>query len=379
MIRSIKVRLEPNNKQRTKLFGSAGVARWAYNWTLEQQENNYKSGGKFIKDGDLRKKLTALKQNDPNYQWLYDYSNNITKQAIKDACQAYKDFFKGKTKKPRFKSKKRSKPSFYQDTEKIKFSDTHVYIEKVGWVRLSERGKIPTNTTYKNPRITFDGVHWYVSVGYDVQKPSVVLNSHTLGIDVGIKDLVVCSDGRVFPNINRTKEIRKLEKRLRRLQRKCSRKYEMNKIQEKGGAIRYVKTRNIAKLERQMQKIRIRLEHKRMDYENQVVNELVRTKPSRIVMEHLNIRGMMKNRHLSKAIQQQRLYTLKQKIKHKCEWYGIEFVEANQWYASTKTCHSCGYLKKSLHLSERIFRCDKCGLEIDRDLNASINLSTYPA
>jgi putative transposase len=154
MIRSIKVRLEPNNKQRTKLFGSAGVARWAYNWTLEQQENNKKSGGKFIKDGDLRKKFTALKQNDPNYQWLYDYSNNITKQAIKDACKAYKDFFQGKTKKPRFKSKKRSKPSFYQDTEKIKFSDTHVYIEKVGWVRLSERGKIPTNTKYYNPRIT---------------------------------------------------------------------------------------------------------------------------------------------------------------------------------------------------------------------------------
>ncbi|OSX53156.1 RNA-guided endonuclease InsQ/TnpB family protein [Anoxybacillus ayderensis] len=379
MIRSIKVRLEPNNKQRTKLFGSAGVARWAYNWTLEQQENNKKSGGKFIKDGDLRKKLTALKQNDPNYKWLYDYSNNITKQAIKDACKAYKDFFKGKTKKPRFKSKKRSKPSFYQDTEKIKFSDTHMYIEKVGWVRLSERGKIPTNTKYYNPRITFDGVHWYVSVGYDVPKPSVALNSHTLGIDVGIKDLAVCSDGRVFPNINRTKEIKKLEKRLRRLQRKCSRKYEMNKMQEKGGAVRYVKTRNITKLERQMQKIQIRLEHKRMDYENQVVNELVRTKPSRIVMEHLNIRGMMKNRHLSKAIQQQRLYTLKQKIKHKCEWFGIEFVEADRWYPSTKMCHSCGHIQPKIKLSDRVFRCDHCGMEMDRDLNASINLSTYPA
>ncbi|KHF26940.1 putative transposase DNA-binding domain protein [Anoxybacillus sp. BCO1] len=218
-----------------------------------------------------------------------------------------------------------------------------------------------------------------MSVGYDVPKPSVALNSHTLGIDVGIKDLAVCSDGRVFPNINRTKEIKKLEKRLRRLQRKCSRKYEMNKIQEKGGAVRYVKTRNIAKLERKMQKIQIRLEHKRMDYENQVVNELVRTKPSRIVMEHLNIRGMMKNRHLSKAIQQQRLYTLKQKIKHKCEWFGIEFVEADRWYPSTKMCHSCGYIQPKIKLSDRVFRCEHCGMEMDRDWNASINLSTYPA
>lgn len=222
-------------------------------------------------------------------------------------------------------------------------------------------------------------MHWYVSVGYDIQKPLIALNSHTLGIDVGIQNLAVCSDGRAFQNINKTKEIKKLEKRLRRLQRQCSRKYEMNKIQEKGGAVRYVKTRNIAKLERQMQKMRIRLEHKRVDYENKVVNELVRTKPSRMVMEDLNIQGMMKNRHLSKAIQQQRLYMLKQKIKHKCEWHGIEWVEADRWHPSSKTCSSCGDVKQSFKLSERIFRCEACGLEMDRDLNASINLSRYPA
>jgi len=379
MIRSIKVKLEPNNRQRTKLLGSAGVARWAYNWALEQQENNHKNGGKFIKDVDLRKKLTHLKQNEPNYKWLYDYSNNITKQAMKDACEAYKNFFKGKAKKPRFKSKKRSKPSFYQDTAKIKFTNTHVYIEKVGWVRLSEKGKIPTNTKYYNPRVTFDGVDWYISVGYDVQKPIVTLNSHTLGIDVGIKDLVICSDGRVFRNMNKTKEIKKLEKRLCRLQRKCSRKYEMNKIQDKGGKYRYVKTRNIAKLERKMQKIRIRIKNKRMDYENKIVNELVRTKPTRIVMENLNIHGMMKNRHLSKAIQQQRLYTLKQKIKQKCEWYGIEFIEADRWYPSTKMCSSCGHIQSSIKLSDRVFRCEACGVSLDRDINASINLSKYPA
>ncbi|WP_368483961.1 RNA-guided endonuclease InsQ/TnpB family protein [Geobacillus sp. LEMMY01] len=246
-------------------------------------------------------------------------------------------------------------------------------------MRLSERGKIPTNAKYYNPRVAFDGVHWYISVGFEVNSQTTALTQNSLGIDVGVKHLAVCSNGKIYPNINQTKRVKKLEKRLRRLQRKCSRKYEMNKIQEKGGKFRYVKTRNITKLEKQIQKLRVRITNIREDYEHKVSNELVRTKPARIVMEDLNIKGMMKNRHLSKAIQDQRLYAFKQKIKYKCEMYGIEFIEADPWYPSSKTCSACGHVKKTLTLSERIFVCDACGISIDRDLNASINLSKYTA
>jgi putative transposase len=227
---------------------------------------------------------------------LYDYSNNIAKQAIKDLCDAYKKFFNGKANKPKFKSKKRNKPSFYQDTAKIKFSDTHVYIEKVGWILLSEKGEIPVQAKYVNPRVTFDGVHGYISVSFEVDSPNEALSNELLGMDVGVKYFVVCSNGTIYPNVTQSKRLKRLEKRFRRLQRKCSRKYERNKIQEEGGVIRYVKTRNMTKLETQMQKLRIQMKNIRKDYEKGS-NELVRTKPARIIMEDLNIKGIMKNRH----------------------------------------------------------------------------------
>jgi putative transposase len=193
MIKALKVRLEPNNKQMSKLFQSAGVARWAYNWTLAKQAENYASGGKFIRNGDLRKELTLLRQTE-EYKWLNNYSNNITKQAVKDACDAYCKFFKGLVEKPKFKSRKKSPPKFYQDTEKTKFKGGKVRLEKIGWVRLSEIGRIPENTKYTNPRVKFDGVHWYISVGIEVEQESVELTDESIGIDVGIKDLAVCSN-----------------------------------------------------------------------------------------------------------------------------------------------------------------------------------------
>ena len=371
MITSIKVRLEPNNKQNSKMFQSSGTARWAYNWALNRQQENYKQGNKFLQDGVLRKELTQLKKTE-NLKWLNNYSNNITKQAVKDACNAYKNFFKGLADRPRFKSKKKAKPSFYQDIGKIKFSKTHVRFEKIGLVRLSEKNRIPVNAKYKNPRCTFDGVHWYISVGIEAENIKPKLTTESIGVDLGIKDLAICSNKMTFKNINKTSKVNKLEKKMRKLQRRVSKKYLINK---KGRS--YVKTSNVIKLEKTIKKVYKRLDNIRTNYIHQVITKIVKAKPSRVVMEDLNVTGMMKNRHLSKAVAQQNFYKFIQTMKYKCEKYGIEFIQADRFYPSSKTCHECGHIKKDLKLSDRTYICSECGCVIDRDYNASINLSRY--
>lgn len=371
MIVSMKVRLEPNRKQNTKLFRNSGTARFIYNWTLAKQEKNYKSGGKFISDNDLRKELTQLKKTD-ELKWLNTVSNNVAKQAVKDGCDAYKKFFKKLAEKPRFKSRKKSKPSFYNDNEKIKFTPTHVQLEKLGKVKMSERNRIPTDSKYSNPRIGFDGMNWYVSVGVLWNPEEMELTDESIGIDLGIKDLAICSNGMTFKNINKTRTIRKKEKKLRRLQHRVSRKYQMNKE-----GVSYVKTRNIVKLEKRIRKAHKTLDNIRTDYRHKATTEIVKTKPSRIVMETLNVKGMMKNRHLSKAVAQQGFFEFKTMMRYKAERSGIEFVEADKWFPSSKTCSDCGYEKPKLSLSEREFNCESCGSVIDRDKNASRNLSAY--
>ncbi|MBR9656181.1 transposase [Bacillus cereus] len=363
-----KVRIKPNKEQEFQLWKSVGTARWAYNWALAKQEENHKNGGKFISDGFLRKELTALKQTE-EYAWLYDVSNNIAKQAIKDACEAYKRFFKGVVEKPLFKSKRKSKPSFYNDNIKLKVKEKQVLIEKVGWVKISE--KLPLGVKYFNPRVSFDGKYWYLSVGIEQVVEKEQLTDVSLGIDIGIKELAYCSDGQKKKNINKTKVVRQAEKRLRRLQRQVSRKYEMNK---EGN--RFVKTSNIIKIEQKIRQLHRRLSNIRKNHLHQSTNEIVKTKPFRIVMETLHIQGLMKNRHVAKAIAKQCLYEFKRQMQYKCEKYGIEFVEADTWYPSSKMCSNCGSIKKELKLSDRIYKCT-CGHEMDRDLNAAINLSRY--
>ena len=226
MIKTIRVMLIPNNKQKTKLFQYANTARFAYNWTLGKEQENYKNGGKFISDGDLRKEFTQLKKTN-DYFWLNNVSNNVTKQAIKDACEAYRNFFKGYTKFPRFKSKKHSVPKFYQDNLKIQFTDTHVKVEgfanskeknrqKLNWIRLAEHGRIPTDCKYYNPRIKYDGFNWWITVGVDCKPINNISKTNGVGIDLGIKDLAICSDGNTYKNINKTKQAKQLEKRKRR-------------------------------------------------------------------------------------------------------------------------------------------------------------------
>lgn len=368
MILANKIRLYPTEVQEQKLWQSVGTARFIYNWTLARQEENYKNGGKFISDNDLRKEITQLKKSE--LSWLKEVSNNVAKQAVKDACDSYKRFFKGLSDKPRFKSRRKSKPSFYNDNCKLKVKDNAVNIEKVGWVNIKPYS-IPLGVKYSNPRISFDGKYWYISVGIERELPNVELTNESIGIDVGVKDLAICSNGMIFKNINKTKEVKRLKKVLKRKQRQCSNKYEKNK---KGK--QFVKTKNIAKLEKQIRLLHRKLANIRSNHIHQATNKIVKAKPSRVVMETLNIKGMMKNRHLAKAIQQQCLYDFKVKMKYKCEFYGIEFVEADKWFPSSKICSCCGNIKKDLKLKDRVYKCN-CGLSIDRDLNASINLSRY--
>jgi putative transposase len=381
MIKTFKVMLLPNNKQKTKLFGCAGLARFAFNWALGYEKEQYSNGGKFFSDYELRKEMTKLKKTD-EFNWLNNYSNNITKQAIKDACIAYQRFFNKQCDFPKFKSKKRSKPSFYVDTDKIQFSDTHVKLEKLtqskkankqkfNWIKLAEKGRIKTKCKYINPRVTFDGVNFWISVGIEIEENIEIPNNVGIGIDIGLKNLAVCSDDKTYKNINKTLEIRKLKKKQRRMQRRISKKYLINKKGES-----YCKTSNIIKSEKELLKLNHRLADIRHNYLHQVTTEIVKRKPSFIVLEDLNVKGMMKNKHLSKSIQEQCFYEFYRQLEYKSNWNNIKFIEAPRFYPSSKLCSVCGSIKTDLKLSDRVYICS-CGNEIDRDYQASINLYRY--
>ena len=383
MFKTLRVMLIPNDKQRTRLFQFAGSARYAYNWALSEETKNHADGGKFISDCELRRRFTKYK-NEPENRWLYTVSNNVCKQAVKDAVRAYERFFKGLAQLPKYKSRKHSKPSFYVDPLKIKFTATHVKLENVAqskkknrqstnWFRLAEHERIPTDTKYSNPRISFDGLNWFLTVGIEAEatEPTITTNDG-IGIDLGVKDLAICSTGQVYRNINKTSRVRRLKKKQRRLQRKISRKYQKNKKGES-----YQKTRNIIKSEKQLLRLTHRLTNIRTNYIQQVTTEIIKREPSFIVLEDLNVSGMMKNKHLAKAVQEQKLAEFYRIMSYKCLWHGIRLITADRFYASSKTCSFCGNVKKDLKLSDRTYHCKKCGAVIDRDLNASINLYQY--
>ena len=368
MILSKKVRLYPTKNQEENLWKSVGTARFIYNWTLARQEENYKNGGKFISDGVLRKELTQLKKSE--LSWLNEVSNNVAKQSVKDACNAYKRFFFKLSDRPKFKSKRKSKKSFYNDNVALRVKENKlVKIEKIGWIKTNEQ--IPVGVKYSNPRISYDNKYWYISVGIEQEEIQEELTDISLGIDLGLKDLAICSDGRVYKNINKSHVVRKIEKRLKRLQRQVSRKYEFNRVGKE-----CIKTNNIIKLEKQVQQVHRRLANIRNNYLHQTTTSIVKTKPYRVVIEDLNVKGMMKNKHLSDAIRKQGFYEFKRQLEYKCKFRGIELVIADRFYPSSKTCSQCGEIKKDLKLKDRVYKCG-CGLSIDRDLNASINLSKY--
>lgn len=368
-MKTYKVKLKLNNKQKTRFFQNAGVSRFAYNLTLEIQEENFKQGNKFLSDCDVRKIITKRKQSD--LAWLYDYNCDIVKQAVKDSCRAYKKFFNKQAKKPRFKSKKFSNPSFYVDGWKLKIENGYAKIPLCTKIKLYEKDYIPESLNYQNPRVTFDGISWWLSVGVkeDTIKPN--LTDEIIGIDLGLKELATCSNGMVFHNVSKFKSYKKLEKSIKQKQRQVARKYEANKQGKK-----FVKTSNIKKLETSIQKKRIKQQDIKKDYFHKSTTALVRIKPKAIVLEDLNVAGMRKNKHLSHSIQPASISMFKDMLVNKANSLGIEIVYADRFYPSSQICSHCGN-RRSIKLSERTYKCPVCGLEIDRDLNASINLKHY--
>lgn len=388
MLKAKKIRLKPTPEQEVLFWKSAGVSRWAYNYFLSENEKTYreyldngKSGIKYISGGDIRKRITALKKTE--CQWLAEVGGNVAKCAVKDAEQAFRDWLSGKRGKPHFRSRNRSRISFYVNYESLSRQNGGFRGERLGFVRTTEPlPKLPKGEKYSNPHVSYDGKFWYLSVGYPVKKEEVELSGESLGIDLGIKSLAVCSNGRVYKNINKSARMKKLNKRLTREQRRLSRKIENNisGYDAKRKPIFKTPLQDCSNIQRQIAKVRLINKHiadLRSNHLHQTTAEIVKTKPSRIVMETLNVRGMMKNKHLAKAVGEQGFFEFKRQIAYKSEFYGIELVNVPTFYPSSKTCSCCGNVKKTLKLSERVYVCESCGTVIDRDLNAAINLANY--
>lgn len=387
MIIATKIKLKPTKEQEVLFWKSAGVARWAYNYFISESEAHYNEflkgnkDTKTINEGEIRKYINNILKKT-THTWLKEVGSNVMKQAVKDANLARSRWFEGISNKPKFKSRRKSKISFYVNYESLKRTKDGFQGEKIGAVKTCQHlPKLQSGQKYSNPRISFNGKNWFLSVGYECDFKPLELTDESLGIDVGISKLAVCSDGEVKKNINKTKKVKHLKRKLKREQRKLSHKLENNiKSYDKNRKPIYeVPLKDMKNIQKQNQTIRNlykRLGDIRTNHLHQSSNEIVKTKPSRIVMESLNIKGMMKNRHLSKAIAEQNLYEFKRQVQYKCKKYGIEFVEADKWFPSSKTCSCCGQIKSDLKLKDRLFICE-CGFKMDRDLNASINLANY--
>lgn len=388
-----KIRLLPTQEQEQLFWKSAGVARWSYNFFLNYNQEKYNewlednTKEKFVGECDVRKYINNTLKTTTN-TWLKDVGSNVMKQAVKDASNALMRFFKKTSNYPKYKSRKRSKPSFYVNYETLKRTHNGFRGEKIGVVKTREPlPKIPKDQKYVNPRITYDGKFWFLSVGYKVEQKQIKLTDEEIGIDIGLKDLAIVSNknnscSRKYRNINKGHKVKLLEKRLKRAQRKLSRKilnniesYNENRVPT---YIRPLKDcKNIQKQIHVIQDLYRKLINIRNNYIHQVTTEIVKTKPSKIVLEDLNVSGMMKNKHLSKAIADSKWYEFRRQILYKAELYGIEVVLADRFYPSSKTCSCCGNYKKDLKIKDRIYICDECGLIIDRDINAAINLANY--
>ena len=374
MIKSVKIRLLPNKEQEILMFKSIGCSRFSYNWALNRCNELYQQGVKYNMS-NIRKEFTQLKKQD-EFKWLNEVSNTTMVESMRNLDSAFKRFFKTKDGYPKFKTKRKSRQSFYVRYNSLYFLDDICNIEKIGKVKFKTNYNIPKGRNicrFYNPYCSFDGKYWYLSFGFEVEENQTTLNNNlSIGIDLGIKDLAVVNVlDKPIKNINKSKKVRKLKKRLKRLQRQVSRKYEANKQGNK-----FIKTNNIIKLEKRIKLLHRKLSNIRNNHIHQATNKIIKLKPYRVVMEDLNVKGMMKNKHLSKAIQEQGFYEFIRQMKYKCEFNGIQFIQADRYFPSSKLCSCCGSIKKDLKLKDRVYKCD-CGLEIDRDKNASINLGNY--
>lgn len=381
--KGFKIRIYPTKEQEELIWKHIHTCRFIWNYMLNLQEERYKSGEKHLSAFSMIKELTPLK-NDGEHNWMYEVSNASMQTTCRDLSKAYDGFFKKTFKHPRFKSKKKAKPSYPVNAEKFYFADERFcQVQMLGRVKYKTDFIFPVGRNackFYNVRIQYKSARniWILTLMTEVEKQEPELTDIHMGIDLGVKELAVVAFGDkkiVFHNINKSKKVRTLEKKKKHIQRTISRKYEASK--KRTG--KYEKTNNIIKEERKLRRVQERLNGIRHNYIHQTTHLLVSLFPERIVMEDLNVSGMMKNKHLARAIQQQSFYEFARQMEYKCLWNGIEFVKADRFYPSSKTCSSCGSIKKDLKLNDRTYVCPECGLTIDRDYNAAINLMRYVA
>jgi putative transposase len=391
MLKSIKVRLFPSKEQEVLMWKHINGSRFVWNYGLSYQEEYYKKNkedkdkSRYLSGYDLRKIFVSLKQQE-EYKWLKEISSHTISRVCLDIDDNYRRFFKKTKGKPKFKKKNKAEPKFPIRQESLYFIEGKIVnIEILGKIKYQTDYNIPLGMKkykFKNPRVKFINNKWILVFVVEFEKQEEILNNFNMGIDLGIKDLAIISYGDKvlkFKNINKTTKMKKIEKRLKRFQRKVSRKYIINNKKNKNNENykKWQKSNNILKLEQKIRKLYFRLSSIRKNYTHHCTNNLVKLLPKKIVMENLDITAMMKNRCLSKALQEQCLYEFRRQMKYKAEWRGITFVLADKYYPSSKTCSCCGKIKKDLKLGDRVYRCNFCNLELDRDINASINLMNY--
>ena len=391
MLRGIKIALDLTDEQEQQMWKSVGVARWSYNYAItrcKEQYSDYLKDDtlpKTLSEGQIRKELTVLK--NTTHPWLKEVGSNVIKQAVKDWNDGINRFFKGLGKAPKYKSKATSKPSFYVNYETLRRVNGGFRAERLGFVKTTQPlPKIPKGSYYKNPRISFDGKYWYLSISYETSPTQVELANSVIGVDLGIKTLATLSTGEVIENINKSHRVKQLEKQLRREQRHLARQLQANTkgyiTTAKGGRKPTYKRSldlcsNIQNTKRKIKLLYRKLSSIRLNHVHQATSQIVKQLPKGIVIEDLNIRGMMKNKHLAKHIQNSMFYEFRRQLQYKCSEYGIQLIVADRFYPSSKACSCCGFIKSDLKLNDRVYRCNSCGLEIDRDLNAAENLANY--
>ena len=377
MLKSFKTEINPTAEQKIKINKTIGTCRYIYNFYLSHNKALHDKGEKFMTGKSFSVWLNnSYIPNNPDKAWIKEVSSKAVKKSIEDGCTAFTRFFRHQSAFPNFKKKSRSDVKMYfvrNNTKDCACERHRINIPTLGWVRIKEKGYIPTTKDgwkIKSGTVSVKAGRYYVSALVEIPDIEIVKSSNAgIGIDLGLKDLAIVSNGKTYKNINKSARVRNLEKQLRREQRCLSRKYENLKKTKKGESTQ----RNIQKQRLKVQKLHHKIDNIRTDYINKTIAEIVKTKPSYITIEDLNVSGMMKNRHLSKAVASQKFYEFRAKLKAKCDDNGIELRIVDRWYPSSKTCHCCGNIKKDLKLSDRVYRC-KCGYVEDRDLNASLNL-----
>lgn len=376
MIKSKIIRLYPTEEQQQLMWQHINCSRYIWNYMLALQIKRHENKEKHLSAFDMNKQLTILKK-DEGHQWLYEVSNAMLQRTCFDLEEAYKRFFEKINGFPKFKSKKKNKNSFPMRNDVVYFLENTVHLPKIGKVKYKTNYMIPLgkNSGLLNPRISYTpNKKWIITVSFECESQAQKLTNKNMGIDLGIKELAVVSFGDEclkFGNINKSSKMKKLESKLKHLQRVQSRKYKIN------GS--YEETKNIRRIKEKIRRLYYHISNIRKNYLHQTTHKLVSLLPEKIVMEDLDVVAMLKNKSLRKAIQEQCFYEFKRQTLYKCEELGIEVVLADRYFPSSKTCSYCGSYKKDLKLSDRVYICEECGLKIDRDYNAAINLMNYKA